>query len=79
MQKVVGSIPIGSTIGGVVWAAGGGLDVVLPHSAIESMDIGRRFRSIYLAGPTFNLMADENTPRGHSNRSGFIYTRGAQP
>ncbi|MCU1360660.1 MAG: putative methyltransferase [Ilumatobacteraceae bacterium] len=38
-----------------------GLDVVLHHGTIESMDLGRTYRSIYLAGATFNLLADDAT------------------
>jgi hypothetical protein len=38
-----------------------GLEVVLHHSPIETMELGRRFRSIYLAGPTFNLLIDDAT------------------
>ncbi len=36
-----------------------GLDVVLHHQAMETMDLGRTYRSIYLAGPTFNLLEDD--------------------
>ena len=36
-----------------------GLDVVLHHATFESMDLGRRYRSIYLAGATFNLLPDD--------------------
>jgi len=38
-----------------------GVDVVLHHSPIESMDLGQRYRSIFLAGPTFNLIVDDDT------------------
>ncbi|MEX0846236.1 MAG: class I SAM-dependent methyltransferase [Ilumatobacteraceae bacterium] len=37
------------------------LDVTLHHSEIENMVIGRRFQSIFLAGPTFNLIVDDAT------------------
>jgi len=37
------------------------LDVVLHQAKIEDMDIGRRFRSIFLAGATFNLIVDDAT------------------
>lgn len=37
-------------------AADGRIDVVLHHQAMEQMDLGRTYRSIYLAGPTFNLL-----------------------
>ncbi|MEY2569680.1 MAG: hypothetical protein QOE63_30 [Acidimicrobiaceae bacterium] len=40
-----------------------GVEVVLHHTTIEAMDLGRRYRSIYLAGPTFNLLADDTTAR----------------
>ena len=42
-------------------AAALNLDVVLHHAAIEDMDIGRRFRSIFLAEATFNLIVDDAT------------------
>lgn len=38
-----------------------GLDVVLHESSIETMQLGRRYRSMYLAGPTFNLITDDET------------------
>lgn len=37
-----------------------GVDVVLHESAIEKMDLPRRYRSIFLAGPTFNLLPDDD-------------------
>jgi cyclopropane fatty-acyl-phospholipid synthase-like methyltransferase len=37
-----------------------GLDVVLHHSPIETMSLPGRYRSIYLAGPTFNLLTDDD-------------------
>jgi len=42
-------------------AAALNLDVVLHQAAIENMDVGRRFRSIFLAGATFNLIVDDAT------------------
>ncbi|MEM7096414.1 MAG: class I SAM-dependent methyltransferase [Actinomycetota bacterium] len=36
-----------------------GLDVTTHLSAMETMDLGRRYRSIFLAGPTFNLLPDD--------------------
>jgi hypothetical protein len=36
-----------------------GLDVVLHESAMETMQLPRSYRSIYLAGPTFNLLPDD--------------------
>ncbi|MEV4342850.1 class I SAM-dependent methyltransferase [Actinoplanes sp. NPDC049596] len=40
-------------------AAALGLDVTLHHQSMESLSLGRRYRSIYLAGPTFNLLPDD--------------------
>lgn len=37
-----------------------GLEVVLHESPIETMDLARRYRSVFLAGPTFNLLADDD-------------------
>lgn len=42
-------------------AAAAGIHVVLHESTIEAMDLGRRYRSIFLAGPTFNLLPDDGT------------------
>lgn len=36
-----------------------GIGVVLHESPIESMELGRTFGSIFLAGPTFNLLPDD--------------------
>ena len=36
-----------------------GLRVVLHEQPMQSMQLDRRFRSIYLAGPTFNLLPDD--------------------
>lgn len=44
-------------------AAAQGLDVTLHLQRIEEMQIGRRFRTIFLAGPTFNLLPDDETAR----------------
>lgn len=38
-----------------------GVEVVLHLQRMEQMDLERRYRSIYLAGPTFNLLADDDT------------------
>ncbi|MDH4366275.1 MAG: class I SAM-dependent methyltransferase [Acidimicrobiia bacterium] len=38
-----------------------GVDVTVHHAAIEQMDLGKAYRSIFLAGPTFNLIADDAT------------------
>ncbi len=37
------------------------LDVILHHQRMEELDLPRRYRSIYLAGPTFNLLPDDDT------------------
>jgi hypothetical protein len=42
-------------------AAARGLVVTLHLSRIERMELRRRYRSIYLAGPTFNLLPDDDT------------------
>jgi SAM-dependent methyltransferase len=42
-------------------AAARGLVVTLHESPIESMELVRRYRSIYLAGATFNLIVDDDT------------------
>ena len=51
-------------------AARRGIDVVLHHQPMESMDLGRRFRSIFLAGPTFNLLVDDDIARRTLDRIG---------
>lgn len=38
-----------------------GLEVTLHHSTIQTMDLGKTYRSIFLAGPTFNLLPDDAT------------------
>lgn len=42
-------------------AAERGLVVTLHQSPMESMELTRRYRSIYLAGATFNLIVDDDT------------------
>ena len=42
-------------------AAQRGLDVVLHQQPMESMELPRRYRSIFLAGATFNLLTDDDT------------------
>jgi len=44
-------------------AAQNGVDVVLHHQPMQSMDLPRRYRSIFIAGPTFNLLPDDDTAR----------------
>ena len=36
-----------------------GVDTAIHHQRMESLDLPRRFASIYLAGPTFNLLPDD--------------------
>jgi Methyltransferase domain len=43
-----------------VRAAAAGLDVVLHQSRIEDMELDKRYRSIFLAGATFNLLPDDD-------------------
>ncbi len=40
-------------------AAAAGLDVTLYHQKMEELSLPRRYGSIYLAGPTFNLLPDD--------------------
>lgn len=40
-------------------AAARGLDATLHHATFQSMDLGKQYRSIYLAGATFNLLPDD--------------------
>ena len=42
-------------------AAAEHVDVVLHHQRMEALDLGRRYRTIFLAGATFNLLADDET------------------
>lgn len=44
-------------------AVGEGLQVVTHCQPMESLDLPRRYRSIYLAGPTFNLLPDDDLAR----------------
>lgn len=44
-------------------AAAAGTRVVTHHQRMEELDLSRRFRAIYLAGPTFNLLPDDRTAR----------------
>src|SRR5690349_19261066 len=39
-------------------AAALGVEVTLYHQRMEELSLPRRYRSIYLAGPTFNLLPD---------------------
>lgn len=42
-------------------AAADGVDATVHLSTIEEMELGRTFRSVFLAGPTFNLLPDDAT------------------
>ncbi len=44
-----------------VAAAERGVAVTLHQMSMAAMELPRRFRSIYLAGPTFNLLVDDDT------------------
>ncbi len=44
-------------------AAALGVQVTLHHQRMENLRLPRRYRSIYLAGPTFNLLPDDETAR----------------
>lgn len=46
-----------------------GLDVTLHHQKMEELSLKRRYRSIYLAGPTFNLLTDDETALRRFGRS----------
>lgn len=39
----------------------GGVTAVLHECSIESMSLGRRYRSIFVAGPTFDLLVDDTS------------------
>ena len=45
-------------------ADGEGLSVVLHHQKMEELDLPRRYRTIFLAGPTFNLLPDDDAALG---------------
>ena len=40
------------------------LDVVVHHKRMELLDLPRRYRTIFLAGPTFNLLPDDALATG---------------
>ncbi len=42
-------------------AAERGIEVTVYEQAIERLDLRRRYRAVYLAGPTFNLLPDDET------------------
>lgn len=37
-----------------------GVEVVVHHQRMQDLDLGTAFRSVYLAGPTFNLLPDDD-------------------
>ena len=41
-------------------AAEQGVDVVVHHQRMEQLDLPRRYRTIFLAGPSFNLLPDDS-------------------
>ena len=45
-----------------------GLDVTLHHATFEEMRLGRQYRSIYLAGATFNLLPDDEAAQAALGR-----------
>ncbi|MGF1595550.1 MAG: class I SAM-dependent methyltransferase [Acidimicrobiales bacterium] len=51
-------------------AAERGVDVTLYVARMEEMALGRRFRSIFLAGPSFNLVPDDDAARDALARIG---------
>lgn len=40
-----------------------GIDTTVFHQRAEALDLERRYASIYFAGPTFNLLADDESAR----------------
>src|SRR4051812_49611108 len=42
-------------------AAAEGLSPAVHHQRMEDLALDRRFRAVYLAGPTFNLLPDDAT------------------
>lgn len=44
-------------------AADLGIEVTLHHATFEDMDLGRTYRSVYLAGATFCLLPDDDAAR----------------
>jgi SAM-dependent methyltransferase len=47
-----------------------GVSIVLHEQSMEAMDLDRRYRSIFLAGPTFNLLPDDATAQCALTRIG---------
>ena len=52
------------------FAADQDISVVLYQQKMEELDLPRRYRSIFLAGPTFNLLPDDVSPATPSARVG---------
>ena len=50
-----------------------GVDVTVHHAAIEEMDLATTFRSVLLAGPTFNHIVNDAT------EFGFVLRRADAP
>src|SRR4051812_38545598 len=44
-------------------AAARGIDVVLHRQPMQTMALNRKYRAIFLAGPSFNLLPDDDTTR----------------
>jgi SAM-dependent methyltransferase len=44
-------------------AAAQGIEVTLHRQQMQELSLDRQYRSIYLAGPTFNLLPDDDTAR----------------
>lgn len=54
-----------------------GIEIVVHHQRMEDLDLPRRYRSIFLAGPTFTLLPDDGAAsrtltgiRGHLDEGG---------
>lgn len=51
-----------------------GLDVAIHHQRVEDLRLKRRYRSIYFAGPTLNLLPDDETALRALQRIGAALT-----
>ena len=59
-------------------AAARELDVTLHHATFQTMGLGQRYRSIYFAGATFNLLPDDDTANDALARiAGHLHPDGA--
>lgn len=55
-----------------------GITAPIHHQRMEELDLGMKFASIYLAGPTFNLLADDDTAlKALQAMAGHLRTGGA--